>query len=133
MLTALVWLVYLSLMSDAFIFIWKLMRWLFGEQAEPKEFSHAIALLGTIASNAIVIAINAAIIVAWAIYNQVRFRGRERRQFAPAVSLKDLSRMYGFPEAEVTRWQSARILRAHLDDHGKLVDMEVVSPAKPTC
>jgi biofilm PGA synthesis protein PgaD len=126
-LTAIIWLLYLWLMSDAFVFVWHLVRWLLGEQPEPEQISHTIAVLGTLTTNAAVIAINAAILVAWALYNQMRFRGRERRAFAPVVSPKNLSEMYGIPESEIAKWQKAPILRVHLADNGKVLKMAVQS------
>jgi len=124
-LTALVWLLYLWLISDVFVFSWRLFRWLFQGQPEPEQLSRAIALLGTLGSYVVVIVINAALLLAWAIYNQSRFRGHERRRQARPVSLEDLSRMYGFPTPVIAEWQAAPILVARLGDDGGLLDIEI--------
>ncbi|HYL31546.1 MAG TPA: poly-beta-1,6-N-acetyl-D-glucosamine biosynthesis protein PgaD [Stellaceae bacterium] len=125
-ITALVWLFYLWLISDAFVFIWHIFLWLFWASPEPKQFSHAVAVLHTLGLDAVVIGINAALLIGWALYNQVRFRGRERRKPVPAVSPKDLAEMYGFPVSAIKAWQAASIVRARLAENGRLINIDVL-------
>jgi biofilm PGA synthesis protein PgaD len=124
-LTFALWLLYLWLISDVFVIALHLFQWLFFEKPQPEEWARVAAILTTLGSYAGIVIANAALLLAWALYNQIRFRGRERRKSAPAVSREDLAQMYGFPVAKIEQWQSASILVAHLADDGGLLEMEV--------
>jgi biofilm PGA synthesis protein PgaD len=83
------------------------------------------AVARTLGSYALVAAINATLLISWARYNQLRFRGRERRRPATPVTLKDLSEQYGRPVSDVAEWQQARILTLHHDETGRLQSVEL--------
>ncbi|HYB10087.1 MAG TPA: poly-beta-1,6-N-acetyl-D-glucosamine biosynthesis protein PgaD [Alphaproteobacteria bacterium] len=74
-----------------------------------------LSLYGSIA------AFNAALMIAWSLYNRMRFRGRERRRFVPMVTPADLARLYAVPTQAVERWQGLRHLVIHHDADGNLV------------
>ena len=113
-----------------FVFSWRAFNWLFRGAAEPQQLARVLALFGTLGSYAGVVALNAIALLGWAIYNQYRFRGRERRKSAPQVTSADLSELYGFPAAVIESWQKASILVANLALDGRLTGMEI--RARPT-
>jgi poly-beta-1,6-N-acetyl-D-glucosamine biosynthesis protein PgaD len=63
---------------------------------------------------------NAAIMIAWSLYNRARFHGRDRRKFVPTVTPADLARLYAVPTQAVERWQNLRHLVVHHDADGNL-------------
>ena len=90
-----------------------------------------LALIDTLTSYAFVVLINTAMLFAWARYNQIRFRGKDRRKAMPVVTVADYSRMYGFAPEEIAAWQSARILIVHHDEDGKLVQVDTPQETEP--
>ena len=110
--------------------VW-LFEWLFLGRSQPAEWAHASAILHTLGTYAGIIVANASLLLAWALYNQIRFRGRERRRFAPLVTCADLAEMYGFPVSSIDEWQNASILVAHLDADGRLVEMQQIPRPEP--
>ncbi len=131
LLTLGLWAIYLWLISEVFVFGWRVFNWLFHGAAEPQQLARVFALFDTLGSYVGVIAINATTLLAWALYNQYRFRGRERRKFAPHVSSEDLAQMYGFPAAVIEQWQGAPILIANLTQEGRLMGMDVLARPAP--
>jgi biofilm PGA synthesis protein PgaD len=77
--------------------------------------------LATLEDYGIVILVNCAVLIAWAIYNQVRFHGQDRRSACPLVSVEDLAQLYGFPSDDIARWQQSRILVMHHGPDGTLL------------
>ena len=61
----------------------------------------------------------------WAIYNMLRFRGRQRRKPRAVVAPEDLANMYGFSTETVNAWQNAKTLVMHHDVEGHLTDVKV--------
>ena len=90
-----------------------------------------LALIDTLSSYAIVVLINTVLLFAWARYNQMRFRGKERRKAMPVVTIADYARMYGFAPEEIAAWQSARILVMHHNDDGQLVQVDTPQETEP--
>lgn len=64
------------------------------------------------------IAIMGGLLIGWATYNRIRFRGRERRQASPVEpSSARLARALGRRESTVLQWQHQKALRvAHRGD-----------------
>ena len=130
-LTLGLWAIYLWLTSEVFVFGWRVFNWIFREGAEPPQLARVLALFDTLGSYVGVIATNAMMLLAWALYNQFRFRGRERRKFAPRVTGADLEQMYGFPAAVIEQWQGTPILVANLTPEGQLMGMDMRARPKP--
>jgi len=77
----------------------------------------------TLIGYCLVVALNTAILIVWARYNQVRFRDKEKRRSAEIVTLEELGERYGVSASTVAEWQKARTLTMHHDQHGHLVDV----------
>jgi biofilm PGA synthesis protein PgaD len=133
-LTATLWLSYVYLCADFFLFLGEALFWMLGLGLgpEPPRLQLIVNVLPTIATYAIIAIANAMLLIAWALYNQVRFRGRERRKTSPFVTVDDFARMYEVSASEVTAWQSARILVMHHDDNGRLVRVDLPEEAHAT-
>jgi biofilm PGA synthesis protein PgaD len=126
-LTFTMWLVYLWLISDSFVLLGHVGGWLVRHNERPGELSRFFALLETIQSYAVVISVNTTLFVGWALYNQLRFRGKERRKAAPSLTTADLAEFYHRPAAEITTWQEARIVTVTHDAHGQIETVRVHS------
>jgi len=108
-LTAALWGLYVWLNRDLFLVLWDVPRWLTGGGLTP-AIREAIGLVETLGAYSAVVAVNTLLVVAWALYNQLRFRGKERRRFSEAVSPAELAERYGRSPDEICAWQEARIL-----------------------
>jgi len=124
-LTLGMWLAYLWLISDSFVLLGHVWGWLVRHNARPGELSRFFALLETIQSYTVVIIVNATLFVGWALYNQVRFRGKERRKAAPALTIAELAEFYHRPAAEIATWQDARIATVTHDATGQIEAVRV--------
>ena len=119
------WLTYIYLVFDIFRVAAVTSFWLLGLGGEPPELRAILAFLSTLGSYAAVVVVNAALLLAWALYNRLRFRGLDRRQTPPPVGPADFAAMYDVPVEDVAAWQQARILVVHHDENGKLVGVEM--------
>lgn len=68
-------------------------------------------LLGVLGWYSLVITALSSCLVCWALYNLGRFRGRERRQARPRVTLVQIGEAAGVNPALLSLWQRARTLR----------------------
>jgi biofilm PGA synthesis protein PgaD len=124
-LTALLWLTYIYLVFDIFRVAADTAFWLIGWGLEPRELRAILAFLSTLGSYAAVVVANAAVLLGWALYNRLRFRGLDRRQTPPPVGPADFAAMYDVSVEDVAAWQQARILVVHHDETGKLTGIEM--------
>jgi biofilm PGA synthesis protein PgaD len=93
------------------------------EPYSPPEELRAVA--STFGAYALIAILNAGVLITWARYNQLRFRGRDRRKPPMPVTLQELSESYGIPPLEIFEWQQARVLTMHHDEAGELRAIEV--------
>ena len=128
-LTAVLWLGYLYLIQDFLLFLVESAAWMMGLGPVPAHAALALPLFPTLGSYALIALANAAILISWALYNQVRFRGKERRKASPRITPEDLAQMYGVGEKEVFIWQEARILIVHHDEDGRLIKVDLPEPS----
>lgn len=108
-LTAALWGLYIWLNRDLFFVLRDVPHWLTGGGMTP-AIRQAIGLIETLGAYSAVVAVNTFAVVAWALYNQLRFRGKERRRFSQAVSPAEIAERYGRSADEIRAWQEARIL-----------------------
>jgi biofilm PGA synthesis protein PgaD len=128
-LTSALWFGYIYLSSDFFLFLGESFFWMIGTGPESPRLHLVLDVLPTVGTYAIVAIANAAVLILWALYNQVRFRGKERRKASPIVTVDDFARMYEVSAAEVAAWQRARILIVHHDENGRLVQVDLPEEA----
>jgi len=77
---------------------------------------------------------NAAILIAWALYDQMRFRRRDRgggrRRSGDPVSVADLAALYGLRASDVEKWQESRTLIMQHDPDGTLTEVIAKKPGQ---
>lgn len=125
-LTALMWLLFLYLIKDAFIDLYRLARetfeWMFLHDDRP-DMPTLFGFLTTLGLYGLVATLNGAILMGWAFYNQLRFQGRATRQGIAAVTLAQLGALHAVSAEQVAAWQSYRSVVVTLDDAGTLVSV----------
>ena len=129
--SALMWLLYFYLIREALIDLYDLAidayEWAFTGAERP--YLPAISrFLETLRIYGLVILLNAGIFIGWALYNNIRFQGPDRRRSSPLVSVADLALLYVRPEEEISQWQNARILVMHHSADGTLTEVTSATP-----
>jgi poly-beta-1,6-N-acetyl-D-glucosamine biosynthesis protein PgaD len=135
-LTGLLWLVYLYMIRQAFVDVYYLTIDTFAlgfTGSQLLSLTEMSSFLRTLRNYGIVAVAIGATLIAWGLYNQVRFRGRERRNQRQLVSIADLAALYGLPVESVTTWQGSRILMMEHDPDGTIagVTTEAGEPIAP--
>ena len=64
-------------------------------------------------------------LIAWAVYNILRFSGVERREPRPPITSAQIARDFGFDPIEVERWQQARTVQVTHDQDGRIVRVDI--------
>lgn len=113
LLSALMWLAYLYFLrvavADLYHLIVDSLEWLFASG----EWPHATAIsqfLDTSWIYGIVILVDGAILITWALYNWLRYRRSRRYLDRTPVSVDDLAQLYKLPAEDIALWQRSRIL-----------------------
>jgi biofilm PGA synthesis protein PgaD len=70
-------------------------------------------------------------LVCWALYNLLRFRGRERRTARPLVRVAQVAEGAGVDADTLLLWQRARVLSVTHDDDGRIESVDVFSAVAP--
>ena len=64
-------------------------------------------------------------LIAWAVYNILRFSGVERRVPRPPITSAEIARDFGFDPIDVERWQDARTVQVTHDEDGRIVRVDI--------
>jgi biofilm PGA synthesis protein PgaD len=124
-LTISLWVIYLYFIRDSWPFVVDLFHWALSGFQNADQYDN-LKILPMIQSYGQVAGVMTVIYLGWAIYNMLRFRGRQRRKPRAIVAPEDLANMYGFSPETVTAWQEAGSLVMHHDAEGHLTDVKVV-------
>lgn len=123
-LTVLGWLVWLYL----FIPLITLIGWIFGyHRLDQFVLSSPRASAYTLVIYMIVIALAGATLVLWALYNLVRFRGKERRSHPHNITEDALAAEFHVETSQLWRLQRSRIAQIHCDDDGNIAEIKYAS------
>lgn len=76
--------------------------------------------IGTLSSYVLVAAINAAILVGWAVYNHWRFGGVDRRKSPPPVRIAQLAHSFMLVPNTIREACAAKIMVIHHDEAGRI-------------
>ena len=68
----------------------------------------------------IIVLIDAAILIAWARYNKIRFSNKNHRQALKRVANSDLCRHFHVEKEQLQALQQSNICTLELDNHGRL-------------
>ena len=123
--TAVMWLLYLALINAAIIGVYDLAR---GE-VSTLEGMRVLAVMPTLQDYGIVIGLNGGLLIGWAVYNYLRFRGADRRRGRRPVAPEVVARHFGADDETATRMTQARIGVLHLDPQGRILRFESGVPA----
>ena len=129
-LTAVFWALWLYLWLP----VVALLGWAFGfsrfydEMVRREGYKPLAELLGWYG---LAIGLLAGSLVCWAVYNLLRFRGRERRQMRPLVRVAQIAEGAGVDAETLLLWQRARVLSVMHDDDGRIESVEAFSAAAP--
>jgi biofilm PGA synthesis protein PgaD len=122
-LTAIVWALYLYMIRDAvtelgYLISESLNRTFVGIARSPMMGTANV--FDTLRLYGVIVLANAAVLIGWALYNQLRFRGRERRKARRLVTVDDLATLYQLPAEDISKWQTSRILKMRHNGDGIL-------------
>lgn len=121
--TAILWAAYLGLARAAIDGVFDLLR----GRITSLEGKRVLAVMPTLAEYGIFIAINAAILIGWALYNYVRFHGPDRRRTINPVTRDEVARFFAADAATAAAMASARIGVLHHDSEGRILRFEPVA------
>jgi biofilm PGA synthesis protein PgaD len=110
-------------MRDFFSFLITIFYWLISGVSTP-ELPGALAVLKTVSYYLMIVIMNSCILMAWALYNQIRFRGKSRRKPLSPIGPVELAKLYNVEPQEVAEWQNLRDMVMYHDAHGNLVRIE---------
>ena len=120
-LSVLGWIIWLYL----FVPLITLVGWIFGYHrldrfvlSSPRESAYTLTLY------MVVIALAGATLVLWALYNLLRFRGKERRTQPHNVTEDALAAEFHIETSQLWRLQRSRIARVHCDDDGNISEIK---------
>jgi poly-beta-1,6-N-acetyl-D-glucosamine biosynthesis protein PgaD len=122
-LTGLLWLAYLYMIRQAFVDIYYLGIDAFDWGVAGSHLPSLIEMssfLHTLRNYGIVVVTIGATLIVWGLYNQVRFRGRERRSQRQLVTVADLAALYELPAESIAAWQGSRVLVMDHDPDGTI-------------
>ena len=125
LLTVALWIIYLWFISDAWPFVKELCEWAVSGFKDIDQYPD-LKIVAMIQAYGQVAGVMTVVYLGWAIYNMLRFRGRQRRRPRAVVAPEDLANMYGFSTETVESWQDAHALVMHHDDQGHLTDVKIV-------
>ncbi|MDE2029637.1 MAG: poly-beta-1,6-N-acetyl-D-glucosamine biosynthesis protein PgaD [Alphaproteobacteria bacterium] len=125
-LIAALWVLFFYFIRGSFPFFTDLFHWVMGGFQDVKNYPNLARDVPMIQAYLQVAVVMIAIYLGWAIYNMLRFRGRDRRKPRAAVTPDDLANMYGFSPETVQSWQDASSLVIHHDADSHITDVTVV-------
>lgn len=123
-ITLLFWILWFYL----WIPIISLLAWLFGAERFYRAMivhSGLDTLLELLGLYSIIILIMGVILSGWAWYNQIRFRGREKRRASPTVTLEETGSFYALRPEQLDLARYAKHVVIEHDEHGKVKDIRV--------
>ena len=125
-LTVSLWVIYIYFIRDSWPFVVDLVHWTLNGFDDIAQYDN-LKIIPMIQAYAQVAGVMVTIYLGWALYNMLRFRGRQRRKPRATVAPEDLANMYGFSPETVVAWQEATSMIMHHDTEGHLTDVKVVS------
>ncbi len=123
-LTIFLWIIYIYFIREAWPFVADLAHWAFNGFDDYSKYP-ALAIVPMIQSYGQVAGVMTVLYLGWALYNMLRFRGRQRRKPRAIVAPEDLATMYGFSPETVVEWQEAPLMTMTHDEDGHLTDVKV--------
>ena len=123
-ITLLFWVLWFYL----WIPIISLLAWLFGAERFYKAMvvhNGLDTLLELLGLYSIIILVMGVILSGWAWYNQIRFRGREKRRASPTVTAEEIGSFYTLRPEQLDLARYAKHVVIEHDEHGKVNNIRV--------
>jgi biofilm PGA synthesis protein PgaD len=96
-----------------------------GPESGPRPIvPDALSTLDTLTLYIIVALINAAILIGWALYNQMRFRGRDRRQPIGPLSDNKIAESFRVKTSSLAELRGSRFAVVFHDEGGEIRDIQ---------
>jgi poly-beta-1,6-N-acetyl-D-glucosamine biosynthesis protein PgaD len=118
------WILYLYLIrevfTDALLLFDETFGWVFHHAPLP-GVPKVMRFLYILGLYMIVVIVNGFILVGWATYNRLRFRGSDNRRAIAIVNVDELGRFYGFSGEKIAEWQKAGSIVMVHDAEGNLI------------
>lgn len=121
--TAILWIVYLALVRAAILGVLELLH----GRITTIQGARVVAVLPTLAEYGVFIAINAALLIGWALYNWLRFRGPDRRRAIQPVTPDEVARHFGVDPDVARTMATARIGVLHHLADGRVAGFDPVA------
>ena len=121
--TVLIWAAYIYLLRGVFVFMARTLADLFSG-VSTKHDAAAAAIGSSLSSYIEVIAVNSALFIAWAVYNQLMYGGRNRRKSADPVKAEEIGAFFGLSSSEVDACREARRLIVLHDRNGAIIEFQ---------
>ena len=86
-------------------------------------------LVSDIRTYAVVVLINAAVFIAWALYNKFMFGHRNRRRRSDPVTPAEMAAFFSLTEPQVDSCQAARRMGMVHDESGRLIQCDTFDQA----
>jgi biofilm PGA synthesis protein PgaD len=123
-LTIAAWTIYVYFIRASWPFFIDLVTWVANGFNDLINYAN-LSIVPTIEDYGVVAVGITFTYVGWALYNLLRFRGRQRRKPRAIVAPEDLANMYGFSAATVNEWQDASSMVMHHDAQGLLTEVKI--------
>lgn len=89
--------------------------------------SAMLPTMGTLSVYVVVGLVNSVVLLAWALYNQFRFAGLDRRKPIPALQHDELARSFGLPPDRLEALHCAKVAIVAHEHDGTIADVYVSS------
>ncbi|NUT13533.1 MAG: poly-beta-1,6-N-acetyl-D-glucosamine biosynthesis protein PgaD [Cupriavidus sp.] len=83
--------------------------------------------MGTLTVYVLVGLFNGIVLLSWALYNQYRFAGLDRRKPLPALHIDELARSFGLPGQRVRALQMAKVAVVDHTHEGEVAEVRAVA------
>lgn len=118
-----IWLPFLNLLA------WILGIKIFYDEMIIREGLQSLLLLSGL--YAIVIFALGGSLIAWGVYNWIRFAGVERRQYIPNVTTVATAHHFRVDVNALIQWQDARRMIVYVDDAGRVTNVDTIASNIP--
>jgi poly-beta-1,6-N-acetyl-D-glucosamine biosynthesis protein PgaD len=128
--TALLWALWISLWAPLLaLTAWPLGSINFGIAGSYLQFPLALTMIGVesvVLVLAACVSISSSGLLLWSCLNYLRFRNTNRRRRLLPAQLEELADYSSLLSEKMAAWQKARRVIAHHDEHGRLLEAEVL-------
>ena len=129
-LTATFWFIWIYIWLPLFnLLAWVLGIKIFYDEMIIRDGLHSLLLLSGV--YALVILALGGSLIAWGVYNWIRFAGIERRQHIPIVTITDTAHHFRVSVNALIQWQDARRMIVYVDDSGLVTHVDMTASTIP--